>query len=67
MKRTKPRPFWESPSLEELAAQQGVAPVEDLQEVATLWPVNDDPDKLLRFILQERRARRRVLLVHLIR
>jgi hypothetical protein len=60
MRRTKLRPFWESPSLDELAEQQGVTPVEDLQEVAKLWPVNDDPDELLGFILQERRARRQV-------
>ena len=60
MKRTKTRSFWESPSLEELAEQQGVTPVEDLQEVAKLWPVDDDPDELLHFILHERRARRRV-------
>jgi hypothetical protein len=60
MRRTKRRPFWESPSLEELAEQQGVTPVEDLEELAKLWPVHDDPDDLLRFILQERSARRQV-------
>jgi len=60
MKRTKPRLFRESLSLEELAEQQGVTPVEDLQEVAQFWPVDDDPDELLRFILEERRARRQV-------
>jgi hypothetical protein len=60
MRRTKRRPFWESPSLEELAEQQGVTPVEDLEEIAKLWPVQDDPDDLLHFILQERRARRQV-------
>jgi hypothetical protein len=60
MKRTKPRLFWESLSLEELAEQQGVTPVEDLKEVTQLWPVDDDPDELLRFILEERRARRQV-------
>jgi hypothetical protein len=60
MRRTKPRPFWESLSLEELAEQQGVPPVQDLQKLAQLWPVDDNPDELLRFILQERRARRRV-------
>ena len=60
MKRTKPRLFWQSLSLEELAEQQGVTPVEDLKEVAQLWPVDDDPDELLRFILEERRARRQL-------
>jgi hypothetical protein len=58
MKRTKPRPAWESLSLEALAQQQGVKPADDLQEVAHLWPVDDDPEELLRFILDERRARR---------
>ncbi len=47
-------------SLKELAEQQGVTPVENLDDVGSLWPVNDDPDELLRFILRERRARRRV-------
>ena len=60
MRRTKIRPFWESLSLEELAEQQGVTPVDDLREVAKLWPVDDDPDQLLRFILEQRRARRRM-------
>jgi hypothetical protein len=60
MRRTKPRPSWESLSIEELAEQQGVKPVEDLQEIANLWPMDDDPDDLLRFILDERRARRQL-------
>ena len=47
-------------SLKELAEQQGVTPVENLDDVGSLWPVDDDPDELLRFILRERRARRRV-------
>ncbi|HEV3203483.1 MAG TPA: hypothetical protein VGY77_03830 [Gemmataceae bacterium] len=60
MKDTKPRPFRKSLSLEELAEQQGVKPVDDLQEVTDLWPIDDDPDELLHFILKERRARRRL-------
>jgi hypothetical protein len=32
--------------------------VDALQDVARLRPVDDDPDELLRFIPQERRARR---------
>ncbi|HEV3079304.1 MAG TPA: hypothetical protein VGY66_05970 [Gemmataceae bacterium] len=58
MKPTKPRLSSEPLSLEELAEQQGVTPVQDLQEVSQLWPVDDDPDELLRFILRERRNRR---------
>jgi hypothetical protein len=42
-----------------LAAQQGVMPVNDLDELAALWPVDDDPDALLSFILEERSQRRR--------
>ena len=30
------------------------------EEIAKLWPVDDDPDELLRFLLEERRARRQV-------
>jgi hypothetical protein len=60
VKRTKPRPFGKAVTLQELAEQQGVDPVHDLQELTELWPVDDDPDALLDFILQERRARRRL-------
>jgi tRNA(fMet)-specific endonuclease VapC len=58
MKPSKTQRFAESLSLEELAEQQGVKPVGDLEEVAQLWPVDDDADELLRFILEGRRARR---------
>lgn len=64
MRRTKlPRPR-KSLSLNELAKEQGVHPVKDIQEIADLWPVDDDPDELLRFILEERRARRQRLHGH---
>ena len=53
-------PFWSSLSLEELAEQQKVSPVEDLDEISALWPVDDDPDKLIDHILAERSARRRI-------
>ncbi len=43
--------FWETKSLEELAAEQGVAPIEDLDEVfgraSELWDDNDDFDRFL--------------------
>jgi len=51
-------PFWKSLSLDELAEQQGVSPVSNLDEISALWPVDDDPDDLLRHILHERGARR---------
>ena len=53
-------PFWSSPSLEELAEQQKVSPIKDLDEISELWPVDVDPDKLLDHILAERSARRRI-------
>jgi len=58
MKKTKPMPFWQTRTLEELAAEQGVTEVEDLDEVAALWPAKDDPDALLAYLLSERAARR---------
>jgi hypothetical protein len=58
MKRVKPPPALRCLSLEELAEQQGVEPANNLEDVAGLWPVDDDPEKLLRFILGERQARR---------
>jgi hypothetical protein len=59
MKQTKTRPSGKSVSLAQLAKQQGVVPVADLREIAELWPVDDDPDELLDFILNERRVRRK--------
>ena len=53
-------PFWSSLSLEELAEQQKVSPVEDLDEISALWPVDDDPDKLLDHVLADRSTRRRI-------
>lgn len=56
----KPAPplLGQTVSLEELAAQQGVTPVSSLDEVGSLWPVDDDPDRLLSYLISERRARR---------
>ncbi len=50
--------FWKSLPLDELAEAQGVAPVSDLDEISNLWPVDDDPDELLRQVLDQRQARR---------
>ena len=44
--------------LQSLIDQQGVEPVTDLDELAELWPADDDPDKLLAFILADRKERR---------
>jgi hypothetical protein len=47
-------------SLHKLIEQQGVSPVHNLDELSDLWPVDDDPDLLLRHILAERAERRRL-------
>ena len=46
--------------LDELIRQQGVAPVYDLDELSDLWPAKDDPDDLMRYVLEERAERRRL-------
>jgi len=49
-------------SLEELIRQQGVKPITDVDELTKLMPVDDedDPEAMLRFILNERAAQRRI-------
>ena len=54
------RSFWSSLSLTELAEAQGIAPVDDLEALAALWPSDDDPDELLAHVLADRTARRQV-------
>jgi hypothetical protein len=44
-------------TLTRLIAEQGVAPIDDLDQLAALWPADDDPDALMNFVLSERRAR----------
>ena len=61
MRRTKVRSLWQTISLDELAEQQGITAIQNLEEISELWPVDDDPDEFLRFILNERQARRRAL------
>jgi hypothetical protein len=51
-------PFWTSLTLEELAELQGVQPADDVDQISALWPVDDDPDRMLAHILEERSARR---------
>ena len=45
-------------TVEEIAAEQGVGALEDLDEVAALWPADDDPDEFDAFVASERAARR---------
>ena len=51
-------PFWESASLDELIEQQAVSPADDLDEIAALWPMDDDPDQFLLHVLAERTEQR---------
>jgi hypothetical protein len=51
-------PFWTSLPLEELVELQGVQPADDLDQISALWPADDDPDRMLAHILDERSARR---------
>lgn len=53
------RSFWQSASLEELAEEQDMGVVSDIDSIAALWPADDDPDALLNFVLHERGERRR--------
>ena len=46
-----------SPSLQELIEQQGVSPINNLDELSDLWPADDDPDLLLQHILADRAER----------
>lgn len=44
-------------TLSRLIAEQGVTPIDDLDQLAALWPADDDPDALMNFVLSERQAR----------
>jgi hypothetical protein len=44
-------------TLRRLIAEQGVTTIEDLDQLAALWPADDDPDALMNYVLSERQAR----------
>lgn len=57
---TDPRPETTATAedvLSRLIAQQGVTPIQDLDQLADLWPADDDPDALMTYVLSERQAR----------
>jgi hypothetical protein len=64
--KSKPTPPANSDSrrstipLEELALEQGVQPVSDLEALGALWPAEHDPDAFLAFVQSERAARRQI-------
>ena len=43
--------------LSRLIAEQGITPINNLDELAALWPADDDPDALMNYLLAERQAR----------
>ena len=43
--------------LSRLIAEQGVTPINNLDQLAALWPADDDPDALMNFVLSQRQAR----------
>ena len=47
-------------ALSRLIAEQGISPINNLDELAALWPVDDDPDSLMNYVLAERQARLQV-------
>ena len=59
MEMSESRSFWQSVSLKELAEEQGSRGGVRYYSIAALWPAEDDPDSLLKFIIHERRERRR--------
>jgi hypothetical protein len=54
---SKQVPFFTSIPLDALVEIQGVQPVHNLDQISSLWPVDDDPDRMLAHILDERSAR----------
>jgi sugar/nucleoside kinase (ribokinase family) len=53
-----PKPPAPPATLAELIAKQGVKPVVDVEAVSALWPVDDDPERMDAFILEQRESRR---------
>ncbi|MCK6533137.1 MAG: hypothetical protein L6Q84_09205 [Polyangiaceae bacterium] len=55
---SQPPPEQQARSLADLAAEQDVKPVQQLETVSALWPVDDDPDALDAFLAKHRSSRR---------
>jgi hypothetical protein len=52
------RPAAASQTLDELARDQGIVPIANLDELGALWPADDDPERLDQFLSSERARRR---------
>ena len=48
-------PFWQNKSVSELIREQGLPPIENLEELAGDWPEEDSVDEFLAFIREARR------------
>jgi hypothetical protein len=44
-------------ALNRLITEQRVTAIDNLDQLAALWPADDDPDELMTFVLSERQAR----------
>ena len=44
-------------AIDQLIAEQGVRPIDDLDQLAALWPADDDPYALMDYVLAERQSR----------
>jgi hypothetical protein len=50
------RTFWESVSLESLAAEQGVQPMQDVEQLAgDFWPEDEGPEDFVTWLRHQRR------------
>ena len=47
--------FWRNKSVSDLACEQGLAPVSNLEDLAGDWPEEDSIDEFLAFIREARR------------
>jgi len=47
--------FWKGKTVEELAHEQGVKPVQSIDELQGDWPEEDSIDEFLRFVREVRR------------
>jgi hypothetical protein len=52
------RTVWDSPTAEQLAAEQGVQPVHDISELAgDFWPEDEGPDDFINWLRESRKGR----------
>jgi hypothetical protein len=47
--------FWQNKTVEQLAQEQGVRPISDIEELAGDWPPEDSMDEFLQFLREIRK------------